>query len=61
MSKGLRQGLAILAGLTGGYVILSEIPFWSTRSSLAPVLTALAVGVVALAVLALGRGRNDVD
>ena len=42
--------LAVVAGLLGAFVVVSEIPFWTTRSSLAPVLTALGLGIIALAV-----------
>lgn len=42
--------LAIVAALLGGFVVVSEIPFWATRSSLAPVLTALGLGMIVLAV-----------
>lgn len=44
------QGLLIAAGLCGLFVIVSEIPFWGSRSGLWPVLTALGIAVVALAV-----------
>lgn len=45
------RGLAIIAGLIGAFVIVQEIPFWGSRSSsLWIVLTALGVGLVALAV-----------
>jgi hypothetical protein len=42
--------LAVVAGLLGAFVVVSEIPFWTSRSSLAPVLTALGLGIIALAV-----------
>ncbi len=41
--------LAGVAAIAGAYVILGELPYWSARNSLAPVLTALAIGLVALA------------
>jgi hypothetical protein len=47
--------LAIVAGIAGAYVIVSELPFWAQRSSLAPVLTALGVSVVALALIQFAR------
>jgi hypothetical protein len=41
--------MAVVAALLGGFVVVSEIPYWTSRSSLAPVLTALGLGVIALA------------
>ena len=44
------RALAVVAGLLGAFVVVSEIPFWASRSTLAPVLTALGLGIIALAV-----------
>lgn len=50
-----RRVLAAVAASAAAFVILSEIPFLNTRASLAPVLIALALGVIALAAaIALG-------
>jgi hypothetical protein len=49
--------MAVVAGLIGVFVIVQEIPFWGSRaSSLWQVLTALGVGLVALAI---GLYRNS--
>jgi hypothetical protein len=42
--------LAIGAGLLGAVVVVSEVPYWRSASSLAPVLTALGVGLILVAV-----------
>ena len=48
-----------VVGLTLGlYVVVTEIPFWVSRSSLAPALTALGLGVMAVAVAQLMRERR---
>lgn len=47
--------LAIGALLLGGFVVLSEIPYWGSRSQLWPVLTALGLAVLALAAAHLMR------
>jgi hypothetical protein len=39
-----------IAAVFGVFVVLSEIPFWGARSSLAPVLTALGGGLLAIAI-----------
>ena len=46
---------ALIAGGAGVYVVLSELPYLATRSSLAPSLTALGVGLVAIAIAHLLR------
>jgi len=45
--------------ILGGYVVLTEIPFWASRSSLAPALTALGLGVIALAIAHLLHERES--
>jgi hypothetical protein len=47
-----------LALVLGGYVVVAEIPFWSSRSALAPVLTAIGLAIVSLAVAQLFRERR---
>lgn len=58
MGRDLRRTCAIVALVCGGFVILAEVPYWTTRSSLAPVLTALAVAVIALSLIELGRAGS---
>ena len=45
--------------ILGAYVVLTEIPFWASRSSLAPALTALGLGLMALAIAQLLRERGS--
>jgi hypothetical protein len=40
---------SVAAGVLGAFVVLQEISFWGTGSSLAPVLTALGAGLIAAA------------
>jgi hypothetical protein len=42
------QVLALVGVVAGIYVVLVELPFLATRSSLAPALTGLAIGVAAV-------------
>ena len=52
------QGLLVAALLCGAFVVVSEIPFWGSRSGLWSVLTALGIGVIALAAAQL-IGRRE--
>lgn len=46
------------AALLGAYVVISEIPYWGGRTSLAPVLTALGLAAIALAAAHLLAHRD---
>ena len=50
--------LPVVALILGTYVVLAEIPFWTSRSSLAPALTALGLGLIAVAAAQLMRTRR---
>lgn len=52
------RGLRLAAGVLGAFVVLSEIPYWGSSSTLWPVLTALGVAVIALAAADLLSGRR---
>lgn len=45
----LRIALIVFVAGTGVFVVLSELPYWGARASLAPVLTALGLGLIAAA------------
>jgi hypothetical protein len=51
------RALAIGAGLLGVFVVISELPYWRSASSLAPVLTALGVGLILVAVAIARPGK----
>jgi hypothetical protein len=51
--------LPAVALVLGIYVLVAEIPSWGARSSLAPVLSALGLGVIALALAHLLRERGS--
>jgi hypothetical protein len=53
LSRNTRTVLAWAICLLGGYVVVTEIPYWSRESELAPVLTALGIAVVLVGVLVL--------
>lgn len=50
-----RRIAALIGGAAGVYVVLSELPYLASRSSLAPSLSALGIGLVALAIAQLLR------
>ena len=47
------QILALVGVVAGIYVVFMELPYLTTRSSLAPAITALGVGVAALGISVL--------
>jgi hypothetical protein len=51
--------LALVATVAGIYVVLMELPFLASRSSLAPALTALGIAVSALGISILISHRVD--
>jgi hypothetical protein len=54
MNDRVLAGIAVALGV---FVVVSEIGFWGSRSTLWPVLTALGLGLVALGAAHLLRGR----
>lgn len=52
MNDSTRRGVGFIAIACGVYVVLTELPFLASRSSLAPPLVALAVGMVLLGFIA---------